>query len=92
MFALLDYARAFGALGNLPGARAADVTMSPPASIAASPFVPSRNNGSWSSSSSSSSSCVGCLDGVPCSLVRMCLAQVTLLQKGLTRLMESEMA
>ena len=48
-----------GALGSLPGARAADVTMSPPASIAAAPLVPSRNNCSSCSSSSSSSSGVG---------------------------------
>ena len=44
---------------HLPGAHAADLTMSPPTSIAAAPLVPSRNNGSSSSSSSSSTSSVG---------------------------------
>ena len=43
------------------GARAVDVTMSPP--IAAAPSVPSRNNGNSSSRFSSASSCDGCLDG-----------------------------
>ena len=47
-FALLEDAHAFGALGNLPGAPTADLTMSPPTSIAAAPSVPSRNNGSSS--------------------------------------------
>ena len=51
VFALLADALAFGALGNLPGAPAADLTMTPPASIAAAPSVPSRNNGISSSSS-----------------------------------------
>ena len=44
MFALLEDALAFGAVGNLPGARAAHLTMSPPSSVAAAPSVPSRNN------------------------------------------------
>ena len=52
-------ALAFGALGDLPGAPAADLTMAPPASIAAALSAPSRNNGSFSSRSSTSSSCVG---------------------------------
>ena len=69
-----------------PGAPTADLAVSPPTSSAGAPSVPSRNNGSSSSSSSSSSSCVGCLDGVPYPLVRMCLAQVTLLPTALTRL------
>ena len=73
-------------LGNLPGARAAGLTMSPPTSIAAAPSVQSRNSGSSSSRSSSSSCCVGCFDGVPCSLVWMCLAQVTPLPAALTKL------
>ena len=47
--------------GKLPGAREADLTLAPPASIAAAPSVPSRNNGSSSSSSSSSSVCVAVL-------------------------------
>ena len=33
---------------ELPGAPAADLTTSPPASIAIAPSEPSRNNGSWS--------------------------------------------
>ena len=53
------------------GAFAADLTMAPPAA----PAVQCRNNGSSSSSSSSSRFCVGYPDGVPYSLVRMCLAQ-----------------
>ena len=60
VLALLEDALAFGALGNLPAARAADLTMSTPTSIATAPSVPSRDNGSSRSSSSSSwSSCVG---------------------------------
>ena len=59
VFALLEDALASGALGNLPGAPTADLTMSPPTSIAAAPSVPSRNNGSSSGSSSSSSSSEG---------------------------------
>ena len=77
VFALLEDALAFGAVGNLLGAPAADLTMSPPTSIAVRPSVPSCNGGSSSSSSSSSNSSVGWLDGVPCSLARTCLAQVT---------------
>ena len=46
VFALVEDALAFGALGILPGARAADLKMSPPTSIAVAPSVPSRNNGS----------------------------------------------
>ena len=86
VFWLLEDALAFGALGNMPGAPTADLIMSPPTSTAAAPSVPSRNNGSSSTSSSSSGCCVGCLDGVPYSLVRMCLAQVTLLPTVLTKL------
>ena len=56
VFALLEDAFAFVALGNLPGAPTVDLTKS---SIAAAPSVPSRNNGSSSNSSSSSSSCMG---------------------------------
>ena len=59
----------FGALGNLPGALAWDLTVAPPAS-----------NGS-SSSSSSSSSYSGCPDGVSYSLVRMCHAGDTSCQQ-----------
>ena len=84
--ALMEDALAFGALGNLLGTRAADLSMSPPASVAAAPSKPSRNNGSSSNSSSSSSSRVSCPDGVPYSPVRVCLALVTLLQTALTRL------
>ena len=54
--------------------------MSPPASFAVAPSVPSRNNGSSSRSSSSSNSCVGY------SLVRMCLAWVGILPTALTSL------
>ena len=79
-------ALACGALSNLPGALTVDLTMSPPTSIAVAPSVPCRNSGSSSSRSSSSSSCVGCLDGVPYSLVWVCLAQVTLLPTALTEL------
>ena len=43
-------------LGNLPGAPAADLKVSPPTSFAVAPSMPSRNNGSSSSSSSSWSS------------------------------------
>ena len=50
VFALLEDALALGALGNLLCARAADLTMAPPASIAAVPAVQGRNNGSSSSS------------------------------------------
>ena len=50
VFALLEDAHAFGSLGTLPGAPAADLRMSPPTSIAVAPSVPSRNNGSSSSS------------------------------------------
>ena len=42
VFTLLEDAFAFGALGNLPGA--ADLTMSPLASIAAAPSVKSRKS------------------------------------------------
>ena len=59
VFALLEDALAFGALGNMPGAPTADFTKSPPTSSAVAPSVPSGNNGSSSSSSSSSSSCEG---------------------------------
>ena len=54
VFALLEDALAFGALGNLPGAPTADLTMLPPTSIALAPSSPSRNNGSSRSSSASS--------------------------------------
>ena len=75
-----------GALGNLSGAPAGDLTMAPPASIAAAPSVPSRNNGS-SSSSSSSSSCEA--DSMESAILTylMCLAQVTFLTTVLTSLM-----
>ena len=59
VFVLMEDALACDALGNLPGARAADLTMAPPAATAAAPAGQSRNNGSSSSCSSSSSSCVG---------------------------------
>ena len=59
VFALLEDALAFGALADLPGAPTADLTRALPASIAAAPSVPSRNNGSSSSGSSSSSSLCG---------------------------------
>ena len=41
--ALLEDALAFGALSNLPGAPAADLTISPQTSIAVAPSVHSRN-------------------------------------------------
>ena len=44
VFALLEGALAFGAFGDLPGAPTADLTMAQPASNAAAPSVPSRNN------------------------------------------------
>ena len=83
LFALLEDAFACGALDNLNGACAADPTMSPPASIVVATSVPSRSS---SSSSPSSISGIGGPDGVPYSLVRMCLAQVTLLPTALTKL------
>ena len=68
MLLLLKDALAFRALGNLPGALAADLTMeSQQTSFAAAPAVQSRSSSSRSSSSSSSS-CVDLHDGVPCSL------------------------
>ena len=48
VFALSEDALSFGALGNLPGALTADLTMAPPVPIAAAPSVPSRNNGNSS--------------------------------------------
>ena len=63
MFALLKDVSALDAWCNLPGALTDDLTM--PTSIAIASCVPSRNNGSSSSSYSSSGSCVGFLDGVP---------------------------
>ena len=86
VLALLEDALTFGALGDLPSARAADLTMTAPNSIAAAPSVPSGNNGSSRSSSSQSSSSAGCPDGVPYSLVRMCLALATFLPTALTEL------
>ena len=50
LFAPLEDAVAHRALGDLPGAPTADLTMSPPTSIAVAPSVLSRNNGSSSSS------------------------------------------
>ena len=52
VFALLEDALPFGAVGNMPGAPTAALTMSPPTSIA--PSVPGLGNGSSTSSSSSS--------------------------------------
>ena len=46
VFALLEDSLAFGALEDLPGAPTANMTMSPPAPIAAAPSVPSRTSGS----------------------------------------------
>ena len=66
VFVLLE-ALAWGrpALGKLPAAHAAVLTMAPQALSAAAPAVQSRSSSSSISSSSSSNSCVDGRDGVP---------------------------
>ena len=83
---LVEDALAFGVLGDLPGAPAADLTMAPLASTAVAPAVQRRNNVRAAVLSSSSTFTVGCPGGMLYPLVRMCLAQVQVLPTAFTKL------